>query len=485
MLSADIGFRYASNLFLRLLGVVYFIAFYSLWVQVHGLMGTQGIIPVADAFDASGMTFSPAVWFSAPTLLWWFQSDSILSLLAIIGMLASVLLALGFIPMLCSGLLWVLYLSFTVGGQVFFSQPWDHLLLEAGILAVFLSPAVIWSRPSMNPEPSRSIVFLLYWLLFRLIFSAGYAKLTGGDPAWFNLSALQYYFWTQPLPTWIAWYVHQMPPLFLKFMTAFVLFVELAVPFLIFTTRTLRTVAFGLLIFLQILIGITGNYGFLNLLTMVLCVLLLDDAWFEGETTQEATMPSQATQMTLALLRVPATVMIGLATIPAFSATLAPDFEWPSTVTAIARVVKPFRAANSYGLFEVMNRTRSEVIIEGSRDGRDWYRYEFLYKPGDEHRTPPMVAPHMPRLDWQMAFIGASHYRDNPWVMNFMQRLLENATDVTGLLETNPFGNEPPRYLRAVQYDYTFSSRKDFLNKDMWWRRELKGLYTPVVVQGL
>jgi lipase maturation factor 1 len=484
MFLSDTGYRYATNLFLRFLGGVYLIAFYSLWVQIHGLIGAQGILPAAEVFDPVARGLDTALFFKAPTLLWWFNGDFALNVFCVAGLLFSVLLMAGWVPVLTSLVLWVLYLSLTIGAQVFLGYQWDNLLLEAGLLAVLVSPPVLRSRPATNPEPPRAVVFLLYWLLFRLMFAAGFVKLASGDASWTDFTALMYHPWTQPLPAWTAWYFHQLPEAVIKFSTGAVLFTELAVPFLMFTTRRLRTVAFVTLVFLQIMIAATGNFGFFNLLTVALCVMLLDDLWFENEKTQDAAVlrPWLRTALTVPTAPLAALILV-VSSVQFFAQLFRPD-QLPRPFPSMISAAAPFRSINNYGLFASMTKSRPEIIIEGSRDGREWRAYEFKHKPGNVRHAPGMMAPHMPRLDWQMWFASLGHYTQNRWIFNFMGRLLEGSTDVLDLLETNPFGSEPPRYIRAVLYDYRFATPEERAEKRVWWTRELKGLYAPVMSRG-
>jgi hypothetical protein len=257
--------------------------------------------------------------------------------------------------------------------------------------------------------------------------------------------------------------------------------IELVVPFLILTTRNLRTLAFVLFIVLQVIVSASGNFGFFNLLAMVLCLPLLDDAWFENENTRSPSLISRQIQRILFAVHVPAVIVVMLVSSMLFVSMIVPDVRWPPAFTRMASAIAPFRSVNSYGLFAVMTKDRPEIIIEGSRNGRDWLRSEFEYKPGEEQKTPRVVAPHMPRLDWQMWFAALGHHTHNPWLYNFMARLMEGSPDVVALLDNNPFGSEPPAYMRAVLYQYTFASREEKEGRNVWWRRELKGLYCPIV----
>ena len=279
----------ARRWFLRSLGCVYLIAFVSLWMQVDGLIGEHGILPVAEYLPAAREHLGDKAPFLLPTLCWLSSSDAFLHFLCGAGAVISVLLIAGFLPVVSLILLFVLYLSLTIAGQTFLSFQWDILLLEAGFLAIFFAP-VRWRLGWDRDAPvSRVGHFLLKLLLFKLMLMSGVVKLTSGDDSWgwvdnsFHwsaLTALDYHYWSQPLPTIFAWWADKSPEWFKHFSVAFCLFVEIIVPLFIWAPRRLRLIACGLLIFLQLAIAITGNYCFFNLLTIALCLLLIDDAFW-------------------------------------------------------------------------------------------------------------------------------------------------------------------------------------------------------------
>jgi hypothetical protein len=282
--------------FLRMMGVVYLIAFVSLWTQIPGLLGDHGILPVGKYLPAAADFFAaqepPAsrVW-NLPTLLWVSPHDGMLQLLCAAGTVASLLLIMGLAPMASLLLLWVCYLSLFHGGQVFLSFQWDTLLLESGFLAIFLAPFAWRSKGLSGPLPPRLARWLVWWLLFRLMLESGAVKLTwnrwdfgpDGSPVpntWASLTALTYHYWTQPLPIWTSWYAAKLPLWFQKTSVVAVFVVELVLPWFIFGPRVLRYIAFWGITSLMRVIGATGNYNFFNLLTVVLASTLLDDrAW--------------------------------------------------------------------------------------------------------------------------------------------------------------------------------------------------------------
>jgi hypothetical protein len=310
-------------------------------------------------------------------------------------------------------------------------------------------------------------------------------KLASGDPTWWNLTALQVHYETQPLPTWIGWYVHQLPALFQSLSTAMMFAIELLVPFAIFLPRRPRILAAGAITLLMILIALTGNYGFFNLLALALCVTLLDDAflspWFPARSRELLNSPREPGRGRRFRRIVTAAVAIVL--FPLGGMSLARSFRhpipWPRPMRLVEATLSPFRIVSGYGLFARMTNPRDEIIVEGSNDAATWLPYEFKWKPGDLAGRPRFVEPHMPRLDWQMWFAALSDYRNEPWFQNFLVRLLQGSPEVMALLEKNPFPGAPPRYIRARLYEYHFTDWAQRRQSGDWWRREEKRIYFP------
>jgi hypothetical protein len=465
--------RYAlvSWVFLRLFGAIYIAAFASLGVQILGLSGHDGIAPLSDYLEAARQALGNSAYRLLPTLFWVNSSDAALVGGTIVGAL------LGFLvfmdrwtrPALIG--LFALYLSYVYAGQGFMSFQWDVLLLEAGFLAIFLTGG------------SRIVVWLYRWLVFRYLFLAGAVKVLSGDPTWHNLTALEYHFWTQPLPTPLAWYAAQLPTWLLIGGTAATLVIELGSVFLIFLPRRLRAVAACCVLLLQTLIVLTGNYNFFNLLTMLLCVFLFDDAalrrlvpgWFKSRAQSRAPLPGRTATViaaALALIVLP----VGLNRI---WQTLAHS-DLP-LLGALTQAVSPWFIVNPYGLFAVMTTARPEIVIEGSADRETWREYVFRYKPGPLARPALWNIPHQPRLDWQMWFAALGSIRDNPWIESLMLRLLEGSPSVLALFDSNPFASGPPKYVRARLYDYRFADRRTHILTGQWWVRRPEGLYFPQV----
>lgn len=463
--------------FVRSLGGIYLIAFVSLWLQVDGLIGEHGISPIGQYLQLAREHLGGNAPFLLPTLCWINSSDAFLHFLCGAGAVVSVLLMAGLAPVLSLILLFILYLSLTIAGQTFLSFQWDILLLEAGFLAIFFAP-FCWRMTGDREAPfSRAGFFLLKLLLFKLMLMSGVVKLTSGDDSWWNLTALDYHYWTQPLPTVIGWWAEQHPAWFKKFSVAFCLFVEIIVPFFIWAPRRFRHIAAGLLIFLQVVIAATGNYCFFNLLTIALCLLLFDDALLSRRSIRgprsARALPSFAAIAVL-VISLPVNLML-------IVSAFRPRAERFRPIATLHSYIEPLRIVNGYGLFRVMTKARPEIIVEGSADGLEWLPYEFKWKPGALDKAPPWVAPHQPRVDWQMWFAALGDYRRNPWFVSFLERLLRNQPEVTRLLARNPFPDNPPRYVRARLYEYRFADSAEYRATGAWWKREERRDYLPAV----
>ena len=487
-------------LFIRGMGVVYFIAFVSLWVQIDGLVGSRGIMPARMSLSAtrveSGNVSAARRFVQLPTLCWFDDGDRFLHLLCGSGTVLAGLLVVGIAPVPVLVLLWLLYLSLVNVGHPFLPFQWDGLLLEAGFLSIFFAPLQLRIRSPVFPNlrarrgstpdraPSRLVLFLVRWLLLRVMFLSGLVKFFRGDPTWTGLTALRYHYWTQPLPTWTSWYANLAPHWFQSISTAGVFFIEVFVPLLFFAPRRLRLSACALTVLLQLLIAATGNYGFFNLLTIVLCISLLDDAALARlrlgprRGCDDASVPARG-------LAWPGWITSPLV-IAIFLLSLVPSLYRLDELNRVPRwllraydAVAPFGSINPYGLFEQMTTDRPELIVQGSADGIHWVPYEFKWKPGDVKRRPAFCTPHMPRLDWQMWFAALDLYHDNRgdvWLWNFMFRLREGSPSVLKLLARNPFPDHPPRYVRLMVYEYRFTTRAERAASGAWWHRDPVGI---------
>ncbi|HZN04261.1 MAG TPA: lipase maturation factor family protein [Candidatus Polarisedimenticolia bacterium] len=477
------SYALAGSLFLRALAVVYLMAFVSLAVQIRGLAGANGILPAAQYLEALGAQVGPERYWHVPTLFWLTgASDGVLVAACWAGAAVALMVACGFLPL--PGLIacFALYLSLSSGTRTFLNFQWDILLTEAGLLALFVAPWRLRAPVPSLPAPAAPALWLVRWLLFRLMFSSGVVKLTSGDPTWWNLRALDVHYFTQPIPTWTAWFVHQLPAWFHTFECGVMFCIELVVPFGLFAPRPVRRVCALILFGFQAMIAATGNYAFFNYLTMALCLVLFDDAawpaWLRRRLpATDSAVPARRWPLWVSI---PVLTVFVTLTTAAMTSRWDMPLGWPSPVEKALTLVRPLRIINAYGLFAVMTTTRQEIVVEGSDDGQNWSAYEFKWKPGDVSRRPGFVAPHQPRLDWQMWFAALSSYRQQPWFANFLGRLLQGSPEVLALLEKNPFPDRPPRYIRSVVYDYRFSDFGVRRESGAWWVRTPEGQYSPV-----
>ncbi len=458
--------RYARVewLFLRILALIYCCAFVSFAVQITGLIGARGILPAGPFLTATRESFGVRAYWLAPGVFWFAHGDIFLRSVCWAGAALSLVLLFRRWERPALAGLYVLYLSLSSIGQNFLAFQWDMLLLEAGFLAIFLGR-------------SKSIVFLFRWLLFRLMFLSGAVKLLSHDVSWRNLSAMGVHYMTQPLPTPIAWYMYQLPFWFQRASTAVVLGIETLAPFLILGPRLWRRIACIVFVLFQSMIFLTGNYTFFNLLTMALCLFLLDDDWLRKlplGSRQAVTKPAIAWIVAAVILLMSCFELWGVFV----------DRSEQSDIVSV--VIAPLGIVNTYGLFAVMTTDRPEIIVQGSNDGRAWLDYEFPYKPGDLRTAPRWVAPYQPRLDWQMWFAALSGYRSEPWFVGFMLRLLQGSPDVTSLLAKNPFPSAPPKYVRALLFEYSFTDWTQRRQTGDWWQRRARGVYLrPISLQDI
>src|SRR5438874_4915998 len=478
----------ARRWFLRALGLTYLIAFVSLWMQIDGLIGSNGVTPVSAFLAAVRGELGPRALSILPTFCWLNSDNAFLHFLCGGGVVLSLLLIFGIAPAVSLIALFAFYLSLTIAGQTFLSFQWDILLLEAGFLSIFLAPWQLWPKPGREPPVSRAGFFLLKLLLFKLMVMSGVVKLTSGDDCWWSLAALDYHYWSQPLPTVFAWWADQNPEWFKHFSVAFCLIVEIIVPVFFWTPRRLRLTACGLVVFLQIAIAVTGNYCFFNLLTIALCLLLIDDAVWRrrrgalqaDEETRAVVSASMGHRLSILAAAIVVIVTLPLNAWLIFTA-FKPEAKWPRSLVFFYEQVETFRIANSYGLFRVMTKDRREIVIEGSADGIDWQPYEFKWKPGDVLRAPGWCAPHQPRLDWQMWFAALGSYQQNPWFIQTVISLLRGKPEVAALFQRNPFPQSAPRYVRATFYRYRFTTVQEHRQTGAWWKRQELGEYLPSI----
>ena len=499
------GQRGASNrliprwLFLRAFGGIYFSAFFPLVFQIRGLIGPAGILPARNYLQAvaQALGHDQRYWY-APTLLWWSSGTMMLSALCWVGMLASVLLLLNLWPRAMLLVSFVCFLSFVSAAQDFSGYQSDGMLLEAGFLSLFFAPPGF--RPglgSLDP-PSRASLFLLQWEWFRIYFQSGVVKILSGDPEWRQFTAMDEYYQNGPLPTWIGWYAQHLPHWFHAATVYGTLALELGLIWMLFLPRRWRIALCFIVTPWQIGILVTANYTFLNYLVLAMGVLLLDDRFAlralperwrqrvlaarshpQGAPTEERWKEPSARAWRLSKLAASALVLMWLSY--ATTAELIWMFRRVPLPVSPVTALEPFRVANQYGLFAVMTRGRYEIEFQGSADGEHWTAYPFRYKPQALNQPPGLYAPYQPRFDWNLWFASLGRWRDYPIVGNAEVRLLEEDKDVLALFAGNPFPQEPPTQIRAVLWQYWFTTIPEKGATGQWWRRQWVGLYAPTL----
>ncbi|XP_078333474.1 lipase maturation factor 2-like isoform X2 [Crassostrea virginica] len=574
------GIRETRDFFLCCISVIYLIAFSSLYVQIPGLYGDNGILPAKLAMEDKEISSWEEILEGQPTLLrlmpkLGLSTETGMDLICLLGILISFCCVVFSTArdMVSFTLLWMMYLSLYQVGQTFLWFQWDILLLETGFLTILVAPLNLQFLSSRHHHHDRITLWLVRWLLFRLMFASGVVKLTSGCPTWWGLTALTVHFESQCIPTALAWFWHHLPQWFLKLSCVATYVIEIPIPLMFFSpVKSMRMFAFYSQIALQMLIIVTGNYNFFNLLTIALCISLVEDDFIKrhkvkklpriqsyfnwifslvvyGSLIYQIVMqfslrilfsPSFEIKSKIAFSKeqfsgwlenlVPVTIILGavslgyhivsslfrclvkekgiwklwslaqcavmaIVAVAMFSLSLVPHSVLEKNTQRYVSpdlhryksYLKDYHLTNSYGLFRRMTGVggRPEVIIEGSNSVESgWKEYEFYYKPGNISRVPPIVAPHQPRLDWQMWFAALGSYQHNTWFVHLIYRLLTGQREVLDLIQHNPFPDKPPKFIRAKLYHYHFTgqTKKDkWYSKKNWWVREEKSEYFPAL----
>jgi hypothetical protein len=464
-----------------------------------------GILPSNEYLEAVARQFGVARFWFAPTLLWFSTGPHMLSAICWVGMIASLLVVCNVWPRATLFICLVCFLSFVSAVQDFSGYQSDGMLLEAGFISLFFVPPGFLPGLGGAHPPPRASLFLLQWEWFRIYFESGMVKLAGGDAEWRNFTAMDEYYQNGPLPTWIGWYVQHLPHWFHAFATGATLGLELGLVFMLFLPRRWRIVCFFIVTAWQIPVILTANYTFLNYLVLVLGFLLLDDRFllrimperwrvYINQRTgvppeknvksqdSDSSLPRRGSLRPLQALRLSLTsvmlIWIFYATTAQMIWIVFPRLPLPTSPVA---ALDPFRIANRYGLFAVMTRGRYEIEFQGSNDGNTWTPYPFRYKPQALNDPPKIFAPYQPRFDWNLWFASLGDWQQNDIVPLAEQRLLENDVDVIALFQSNPFVQSPPRFVRAVLWQYWFTSMDEKRRTGNWWRREFLGLYAPEI----
>jgi hypothetical protein len=503
-------------IFLRALGAIYFSAFLALVFQIEGLTGPQGILPARNFLAAIARgAGSLRLWY-APSLFWISSGSHWMMAVTWIGLLASIAAFLNAWPRLSFFLCFICFLSFVSTAGDFSGYQSDGMLLGAGFLALFFAPGGLWPGLGVNSPPPRAALFLLLWEWFRIYFESGIVKLLSGDPEWHHLTAMDEYYQNGPLPTWIGYYVQHLPHWFHVATAGATLVMEIGIVWMLFLPRRLRLICFFIVTPWEVGVILTANYAFLNYLVLVLGFLLLDDRsvlWLvpqrfraqldpiapaeplpENEPALSITRSTDESPRLHRPIRGPrahfdamrlavtAVLLTWIAYVTAAELIRMPWPDAPLPTTPIV-VLEPFRIANQYGLFAVMTRGRYEIEFQGSNDNQTWTPWPFRFKPQALNRAPGIYAPYQPRFDWNLWFASLTDFQQAEIVPLTEERLLNGDPAVLSLFAGNPFPSAPPKYVRAVLWQYWFTTLAEKRATGDWWQRKLLGLYAPVLTR--
>jgi len=474
------SYRLGRTLFLRLLGLIYAFAFLAAARQFGPLIGAQGLLPVGQFLNrVSAALPDPARYLAVPSLFWIGHSDAVLSAAAWTGVALSLAVAAGFADAPILFAMWALYASFVHVGQLFYGYGWEMMMIEAGFLAIFIAPPLEARLTSAKDEPPRVLLWLVRWMLFRVMFGAGMIKLRG-DACWRDLTCLYYHFETQPIPNPLSWYFAHLPHAVLRAGVSFNHVAELIAPWFALCPGPVGACGALVIGVFQLMLILSGNLSWLNWLTLALCVPCFDDKLLTR------LLPARFRSKRPAPADAPAAWRIARWTIVAVVLALSvnPTLNLFSSRQVMNGSFDPIGLVNTYGAFGSVGKERYQVIVEGTRDaapdaGAHWTEYEFKCQPGDVDRRPCLVSPYHERLDWQMWFAAMSDYANEPWFVHFVAKLLAGDPGALSLLAENPFPGAPPRYIRAELYRYRFTGPGD--RTKAWWARERLGPYMPAI----
>ena len=462
------GYWLTRMLLERSIGLICLIAFLVALNQFKPLLGEKGLLPVP-------LFLKQVPFRESPSLFYWMPRDFAFTAAAWLGIVLSCLVISGLAArhtwsnIVVWTVIYLLYLSFVNVGQTFYAFGWESILLECCFFAIFLGGSRV--------IPQQIPVWLFRWLLFRIMFGAGLIKLRG-DACWRDLTCLNYHYETQPMPNPLSWYLHWSPEWMNKGGVLFNHFAELIVPFAYFLPQPIAGIAGVITILFQLSIIISGNLSWLNWLTLFLAFSTIDAKFISGILPLR-TPGMHAPPLAIGWVNIALAVTVAAMSVPVVVNMLSARQIMNTSFNSLHLV-------GTYGAFGSITRTRYEVIVEGTQDAvitsaTQWREYEFKGKPGDVNYLPPQIAPYHLRLDWLMWFAAMSGYQDYPWFVNFVAKLLQGDPAVLSLVRKNPFPGKPPHYVRALLYEYHFTTAQERKQTGAWWKRTLTGPYFPTV----
>ena len=458
----------ARWLFTRALAAIAAIAFLNVLLQWRPLLGTRGLLPAPRHLAATDFRSQPSLFHLS-------YSDRLVDLVGGLGLALSLALVVGlpqrgpvWAPLVAWLAVWALYLSIVNAGQIWYGFGWESILLEAMFFAAFLG--------SDRVAPPRVGVLLVLWLLFRVEVGAGLIKLRG-DRVWRDLTALEYHHETQPLPGPLSWHAHHLPRWWHRTEVAGNYAAQLVAPFGLFAPQPVASIVAAVIVVTQSWLVLTGNFAWLNVLTIVLAVPALSGDWLQWLPVDPPALTDAPTWFTVLVLGVGAAVVV---------ASWWPVRNMLSSRQRMNAQYNPLHLVGSYGAFGSITRQRDEFVIEGTAEpgagaGADWREYEFKGKPGDPGRRPPLIAPYHLRLDWLMWFAPLSSAYARSWLPELLRRLLRADPQVLGLLRHDPFDGAPPDAVRVVRYRYRYTTPAERRETGDWWVRRRLGEEVPPV----
>lgn len=452
----------AIDLLTRMLGVLYVIVYVPFLFQMRGLYGKEGILPIEELLKSVKQRFGYKSYYLVPSVFWFNASDTALYVFTWTGIILGVLLAFGVCPPVILLLHFILHLSLVSAGQDFMSFGWETLLIEITMMTLL----------TVSTSPPNLIAWIgLNFLLLRFMIQAGYSKFRSGDKNWRNLTALSFHYLSQPIPNRWAWYMDKLPMWFHKMSTLFMFWVELIMPLFIFNIPEVRLFVFFNFAALLAVIALTGNFSYLNLMTFIFSLILLNNQFLEPFLGSPAMVePSHIVWQVI--------ISVISAILLCFEAINLWHYFFPSQrCHNLLSYLYPFHICHPHQLFSVMTTGRSEIVIEGSTDGNEWKEYYFWFKPSEVSRTPRQIAPFQPRIDWQAWFLPFRPFRNQIWFQKMITKLLQGSKPVGKLLRYNPYPDTPPKYIRVQFYSYEYTTWQERKETGNWWKRKNIGMY--------
>lgn len=481
------SWRVGSFTFLRILGILFLVAFWDLWEQILPLVGEAGLSPYQNAVNEVEVRFAEIRLDRMPTIFWFFDQDWILLAVCISGMVISSLLAFGVLQGPANVILWILYLSMVNVGGPFLSASSDLLLLEASFLSILIAPWKLYTPWRKWSQTTRIARWLFRWLLFRYIFESGMIKITSEDPIWYpQWMGMYYFYFTQSIPNWIAWYFHHLPISLNKMITFSIVGIQLILSFCILGVGFYRWLAFFIFVLLHSFFFVVGASGIEHLLVISLTLFLIEDKAVKkmlGINTPDSNfMPKRAVryvQITVAFFFF---LLIFPGSIINLAKTFYPQWVVPHRIYSLYETqIAPFRIINTYTQSGMVQSERQEIILLGSNDGELWKEYELNSKPGGIYRRPYFLFFHFPRLDWQFSKLSYRNWYENDWLIHLMDQLLKGNNPASKFLSHNPFEEAPPKYIKASSRKYQFSGADSKRHYGHWWYRSSDYPYSPVM----